>query len=650
MPNPFLSHQVDDTVTLPPGSVPELHGNVVEQIHSYLAQSRQADRGLGLLVIGQTGSGKSHMIAQLRKQLAEEANVVLVAIRMRGAFPGRFWHHTRKAIVSELLRGYENAAAGANGLLRILRNKFPKWAANISGPSGGLFDWLFGRTGGSTKSDLQPFLDEYHRTCASDDRLDYSTRKVLPKIGDPALSSVAHDWLRGEPLGSDDLQTLGLKPITLSDLEYDDESRRVVTSILKLAGKETTLLLCFDEVETIQSGTFDSAALRQFTTLVTELVVQTGHRLVATFLRTGLHAEIEKAIAESDLRSNLDKIGQFSATIPTLTWEQSVRIVACRLEASKPCREARQGRPGDPFWPLSQQFVESTFKQNKFILTPRHLIRACAVEFDRVVNNVPLAGVPPITPPPTPPVTPKSPTDGAEQSPKLSQPVNHTDQATGDEFQQAWNKRHKKTKPQAVKFDDVMGIALPWLVEATNRPFRRAHDVHPQFGDVNLIFQPTSHQSLSLGVSFCNQEPRSLRWRLERLQKQWADAKGKILGGLVVLRFAEPKVTEAALERITKLKQAGVRTLFLGPQQLTELAAFHELLIAAQTGLLTRCGKAVEVADYSDWAKENLTNAVKDLLRTVFDQPVLASTPPVAPPLDSTTAVKKMTAKHKAKK
>ena len=613
--NPFRSSNVDDTVTLPPGNVPELHANVIERVESLLKQSREAGIGIGLLVIGQTGSGKSHMIAQLRRQLAGDPGVVPVAIRMRGAYTGRFWSHTRKELVSELLRGYDDVSAGANGLLRILRNRFPKWAAKAGGSGGGLFDWMFGGTK-SSNGDLKPFLDEHHRTSPVDYQLDYNLRKVLPKVGEPELTTLAHDWLKGDQLGADDLQALGLNAHTNSDQEV--ESREVVASLLKLAGTATTLLVCFDEVETIQAGAFDATALGQFTKLVTQLVVQTGPRLVATFLRSSLHAEIVRAAAETHLQSNLDKMGQVSATIPTLTWEQTVRIVACRLEASKACHDARQLHPGDQFWPLSKAFVESTFQQHKLVLSPRHLILACAVEFDRVVSGGP----------PYETGKPVTTTNGAGQG-ATGKVVQQSD---SDEFLMVWKKRVKRVKPQAVKFDGLMGIALPWLAELTACPFTRMHEVYPQLGDIDLLFRPTAPGALPVGVSFCNHEPKSLRWRLERVQKQWDGVRGRLLGGVVLLRYSEPKITAAAQERVNKLTQAGARALFLSTQQLTELTAFYEMFVAAQTGELTRKGSPVDVSEYGAWAKGNITDAVKEFLGQVFHHQA-SSAPAAARPV-----------------
>ena len=77
--NPFVASKLDDTVSLPPGDVPDLHANVLARCEDMLQQARHARHGVGLLVIGEAGSGKSHLIAQFRRRIATSPDAVLAA-------------------------------------------------------------------------------------------------------------------------------------------------------------------------------------------------------------------------------------------------------------------------------------------------------------------------------------------------------------------------------------------------------------------------------------------------------------------------------------------------------------------------------------------------------------------------------------------
>lgn len=611
--NPFLVTKVDDTTTLPPGDVPELHDRVREKCRLALAQAQQSGQSIGLMVIGEAGSGKSHLIARLRQDMAANARAALATIPLRGAFAGKLWRHVRARMAAELLRCYPGSD-GLNGLLRILRNRFPKWASDQSA-TGGLLAILLGKS----KAGLQSYLHEFARTCT----LDYPLQKVLCKLENPH----AQAWLRGQQLEGAYLAELGLPPAFPSEQEQEIASREVVLSLLRLAGTTTTLFLCFDEVEAIQAGTYDAASLRQFATLVTDLLAETGPRVVATFIRPNLHIDLSKSVEPS----NLQKMAQDSTGLPVINWEQTVRLTKARLEAEPSCCSARLDYPDQSFWPLSSDFLEGVFKTNKRSLTPRHLIRACAVEFERLQSSDRMPEAEPFKPKDRSPA-PRGKGDleraGNGSADLIS--IGPLDSLDGipspspddTDFVRMWEKQRQKylKKSQEIRFDRTMAIGLPWLVHLTHMPFVWLQEPEDCPGDVNLMFQPRGRGRKKLGISFCNHEPRLLWHRLDRLLRQWSATRETTLGPLIVLRARAERTTEASESRLTKLAKAQARIVRVETQPLAELAAFQTMLMAAQTGDLTRSGKPVEVGEYDTWVKENLSAAVKELLDLIFEK------------------------------
>jgi len=381
-------------------------------------------------------------------------------------------------------------------------------------------------------------------------------------------------------------------------------------------------------VEAIQAGTWDASVLRQFATLATDLLAQPGPRAVVTFVRPTLLAEVQKAV---DI-SNRQKAFPDQSTIPPLSWEQAVQVVRFRLDAEPSCRAARQLRPGELDWPVGRRFLEETFHQNRLCLTPRHLIMACRLEFDKLQKGKRSEGTPvtdPGTSPPTAVVPPSGP------SPDLAPPpaLEPTSAPRVEEFCRMWEKQRTKllAKLQGIQFDAVLAIGLPWLAQLSGLPYVCAQDQDERLGDVNLVFQPQARGDKAVGVSFCNHQPRSLWRRLDRLRAQWKAAKGKNLGALAVLRSAAEQTTAAAQGRLDALDQAGVRVILVERQQLAELAAFQGMLTAALEGDLTRNGRPVEPGEYDAWAKEHLSEAVKEFLQVVFEpSDAGTATPPAA--------------------
>jgi hypothetical protein len=333
--NPFHTHKADDTVTLPAGDVPDLHAHALAKCRESLALARRAGTSAGLLVVGEAGGGKSHLIAQLRGQLAGDPAAVLAAVRLGKAYAGRLWRHLRERLVEELLLPYTAWGQAGNGLLRVLRNRFPEWRDD---------------------ADLTPHLEEFAQAIP----IDYNLSRVLPRLAGPKRTRLAQDWLRGKQLGEKDLQYLGLPPVFPSEQEQEVQAQDVVLSLLRLAGERTSVFLCFDEVEAIQAGSWDAAALRQFTTLATSVLAEPGPRVVVTCVRPRLLTEILKAVESS----NVQKIRQDSTSIYPLDLDEAKRVVAARLDAEPTCRAAREARPAEPYWPLGEAFLAATFGQN----------------------------------------------------------------------------------------------------------------------------------------------------------------------------------------------------------------------------------------------------------------------------------------------
>ena len=240
----------------------------------------------------------------------------------------------------------------------------------------------------------------------------------------------------------------------------------------------------------------------------------------------------------------------------------------------------------EALWPLGEPFLRKLFAENVGVMTPRFLSRACAVEFQQVQSG-------------------KFVKDGPDLATKILG---------------LWERQRGKHlgKLAALHVDKLFGIGLPWLRETAGLPLTRVEGVNAQLPDINLIFQPDSGGS-AVGVSFCNQPPKTLWPRLERLIRQWdAAKKHKLLGRLVLVRAAHEERTKAANDRFDRLRAAGATPLFIDAEQLAEFAAFEELFSKSKSGAMTDFGKPLPVADYCDWAAKNLSGSVKELADAVF--------------------------------
>lgn len=593
--NPFLDIKSDHTDRLPAGDVPSLHNDIYTAMRDTVPQARQIKQGLGLTIVGEAGSGKSHLISRLRQHYDSDPRTVVVTLRLRTGRIGHLWRPVRKQLFEELLKTFTFKGAGSNGLLRILRNRFPNWAAALQ-DEGGLLGWLLGRR---RQVDLKPYLDEFGRTTP----LNHDLLKVLPQLSNPELSGLADQWLRGQLLGEDDLRRLGLAPYYPGDREQEDNASDVVQTFLKLAGEQTTLVLCFDEIEAIQSGNWDKAVLREFATMAVTMLGLSGPRSVITSLRFNLHTDLKTA---TDLTSQQKMGASNSVYVKVLEWEQMLQIVHSRLDAEPTCRNVRKQHPSGNDWPLNRKFLEELYRKHKRILTPRHVLLACSEEFQRLQ------------------------TDGESDSSDRSDPPSGSvsPKSSIDQLlQKNWDTYAAKfmKKPESVKFDDVFGKGLPWLANITAVSFYRSEGKHPGIDDVNLVFFSSVKSHKPIGISLCNDPPTSLWRRLDRLTNQWRANRSKHLAQLHVLRFANERTTSTGQDRLEILKSEGAQLHAIPSQQLAEMAAYHAMLINVQNGDVTYPnGQPVSGQEYDAWVKTHIdqTHSVKELLDSLFGQPI----------------------------
>lgn len=555
--------------------------------------------------------------------MADDPTVIVIRVPLDKAYVGQVWRYVRGQVLAELFaKGWHPQNPDLSGLLMLVQNAFPDWSS--SGRRGVLS--VFGNK--TASQDLTERLELF----AQKNEFAYELQQVLPRMWQPDTVALATAWLRGKTLSDDGLRKLGLPTSYPNDFEQEQTARDVVTSLCRLAAGTTTLVVCFDEVEALISGGDDTAALRAFTTLVTDLIAEPGPRVVVTFIRPDTLLTLRKNVEHS----NLQKMSQTEAAISPLEWEHVVQLFKARLHADPLCRAERAKQAVEQYWPFNEEYLRELYARERLVLTPRHLIIACRVEFDRLQKD---AATPPL---PIPPKTTVEPSPGLKPGPTPVAPKPGTGvppppkkPESPDLLRQLWDKRraHHLTHLQALTFDSTMGNGLRWLARITAAPFETSDATDSRIGDVSLVFKPTTPGGKPVGVSFCHQEPQSLWRRLDRLINQAQAAKAhNLLGRLILVRAADPPLSNAASDRVEKIRRGGAVAILIPKEQLADLAAFQELQSKSQTGGITDFGRPIDADRFDTWAKENLTPAVKELADAIFG-PAPVSSPPVAVPV-----------------
>jgi energy-coupling factor transporter ATP-binding protein EcfA2 len=452
LPNPFAQHKVDNTLEVPPGDVPHLHREVLERCLSAINMACDDRQSHAILVIGEAGSGKSHLLASLRARLQNRREVILAGIRLGGTYSGRLWRQVRERLFDELLRPLPPSSDYEHALGRILDTRHADRRISSSPETPDSLPMLARPQTGRNRVNADR-LQTLGRCVSIDRRL----FRVLEQVLEEGLTPVIRSWLRGETLEEDDWEELGFSPQDQDESDEEIAAEQVIRSILRIAGAgrsamghDTVLAICFDEVEGLFAQSDDRSVLKRFAHLATELLAEPGPRVVVSFVRPKL-------------------------VIPPLRLDEAIDVVRARLQTQRPSTSVNFGN--DPLAPIGRRFVEQLHRRHPRSLTPRQLIMACQEEYNRRCSESALA--------------PRLDTSALATS-------GSNDHDHFAYLNETWESRCQTLSRHVttLAFDSILGITLPWLVQVEKLPLTLCDELPRPYGDINLIFRQSRRPDL----------------------------------------------------------------------------------------------------------------------------------------------------------
>jgi hypothetical protein len=313
LPNPFgrlvgdpLRNEID---------VPEINRPAFEACLRLIEGVRAQSSSGALTLLGEAGSGKTHLLGRVRRWLEGVPASLFVVARMDTS-GSMLWRHLRRCLADALLR---------------------------PGPSGrrALDDLLQSR---QAELALLPERD-------------------LAIIFENLLKGThvrdAEAWLRGQELPETALRRLELAEPG-PDENQETASRNVVVSICSLV-EPGVVVLCLDQWEALQGFVGDTSgfvAAGQAVSLLHDPPVR--NVCVISSVQYGFLQTLETVLDIAVQRRMLAN----TQAIDPLNWDQAVKLVAARLDSVPALAEMRSGR-ADPLWPLTDAPIRQVFSRNR---------------------------------------------------------------------------------------------------------------------------------------------------------------------------------------------------------------------------------------------------------------------------------------------
>jgi hypothetical protein len=588
--NPFRSAIVADPWHWDVVDVPEIHKEAFALCRHALEYVRTEHQSTSVLLYGEAGSGKTHLLARLQAYLAGLLTIygaappaVFVFVRLQTS-PQMIWRHLRNRFGEDLLRPTTDGRAQ---LERLLLPRLGAVYPEIGEPR----VWLERlqsrpRSSSQVAEEMEDALDRLDRKAQLNDR------DLLTVLGHLLLGHHRRDaraWLRGESLPESALSQLGVN--LDQDGEPEERARKLVLSMTRLTGPEIPLVFCFDQIEALQSHPQDLDGLYKFGQMIGFLRDETRNSLLISCILSTFLTTLNQAIISSD-RDRLAVFGERS--LASLTPEEAKRLVAARLNTSSELRALRPARPG-LFWPLRESHIDEALSLKKD--TPRALLSYCAEKFEAVWR---------------PEMSVEKP-------------------AVGDFLAQNVEERLERAMATAStdQTDQIITHGLPLLLRLIDPGWESKATA--RFRDADLVFESERGR---ISVCLCNhRNMTSLAGRLRRLREQ---VKEQVLEEptrerFILLRDARLPIgahAKRTRERREQLLTQGFQWLSASAEMIAALDAIRGLLSDAKAGDLSNGGESVSHATVQEWLVANLDarlQPLRELLEALLPDTAMAT-------------------------
>jgi len=338
--NPF------DPTTFKPGNfwketqdqsleVTSIHEHAVDSVESALAQVAHDHKTRTLMLLGDSGSGKSHLLGRIKRRLLSQACFAYIGPWSDSQF---IWRHVLRQTVDSLMAVPE----GQN------ESQLMRWLKGLDFfKRGGIAQRLIGERGVFIRDMRASFPTAYQGK---------EFFSAIYALLDPNLQMIATDWLRGEDLDDEDLQLLRVK----NSIDSEDAAQKMISNLGWLADSTQPVVLCFDNLDNVPdmpNGQTGLKAMFNVNTMIHNEKLK--NFLVVISLITSNWRTNEGAIEYA----NVARVDQ-QLTLPKITIEQAIALWTSRLH---PLHSKATPKPATPIAPLTREWLDFKYPGGKLL-------------------------------------------------------------------------------------------------------------------------------------------------------------------------------------------------------------------------------------------------------------------------------------------
>ena len=586
--NPFLQTRVDNAwdARSVPHDVPSINDKAFNEVLRTIREVRQSRQSHGLLLSGEPGSGKTHVLNRVRRWIQSDEHAWFVYILPITA-PDRVYRDILQATVGDITR----SAPETHGINQLAIAVARHFMADVQAPIRDIAEWWMRVSAEYPEGDaLAAYLQKHLSTLTVPLNLDGSVVRVVAQFLAGRNRAAARDWLLGRSLPEETLTELGVA------FDLDDESTALtaLTTLVRLGGGEfCTVVFAFDQIEGLQIDPDDRAGLLAFAHAAAQLLALHENVAIVTCSQVSFVGTLETIVG----RALYDRLAERESRLNLLTQADALQLTRQRLRSDVDLEQVRlyvrkHENVEDPVWPLTSSAIELLSISN---VSARHLLLRCRHLFDEwLERNEPAiasSGAPLPAPQPV------------AQSADVAPP-----------FDDAWESAldEERERPN-LKIDD--GVIIDGLIRAADSDRGLTAERATKVRDIDVVMR---RDARTIGVAVCNAENlTSLSTRLKRLTQINHSKKYDELVIVRDQRLPIKATARATQQHLRTLVEGGARVVRLPAEAYAALAALRRLLADAAAGDLTLAGRRIQPEELKKWLAENTPVIISDAVVSV---------------------------------
>ncbi len=322
--------------------VESIHQDAINTIIKALNIVSKDHKTRTLLLCGDGGSGKSYLLARLKKQLNSRAFFAYIG---PWAESDHIYRHILRQTVDSLMHIPEGETESQLLLWLKSRCAFKDRS-------------LMKRVLGERHIFIRNFKATYPAGIFNPDKF----FRVLYSLTQPELYNSACQWLRGDDLDEENLKNLGLN----KSIETETDAHNILANLGIISHETQPIVLCFDQIDKKALPPNGYRELQSLFSVNTTIHTQNlKNFLIIISLVTQTWRQNEKQILESDKDRLVAKI-----FLKNITLEQGESLWQKHL---LPLHQQAHPKPQSPIEPLSRSALEKKFPGGK--TTPRYTLQ-----------------------------------------------------------------------------------------------------------------------------------------------------------------------------------------------------------------------------------------------------------------------------------